>query len=234
MRQTPGAANRVLALLSKMFHLAEAWGLRPVHTNPVIHIEKYPERNREVYLDGAQLSRLGEVLRQAAREKTANPSTLACLWLLIYTGARVGEVLTLRWEYLDWSRGVAHLPDSKSGAKPLFVPPPALDLLRSLPRALTSPWCLPGRRPGQHLASPYRSWYRLRREAGLPAVRLHDLRHTWVSTGLAMGLSLDLIGRAIGHTDLRSTAGYAHIGIDPLSVVAASVAAQLQHALGED
>src|SRR5262249_38723277 len=111
MRTTPGAANRVLALLSKMCACAELWGWRPLHSNPVANVEKYPERRRETYLTIEQLGRLGTVLRDTAQTQTEHPSVLACIWLLLYTGARLDEVLTLRWEYLDWQRGVANLPD---------------------------------------------------------------------------------------------------------------------------
>jgi integrase len=172
------------------------------------------------------------VLREAARTQTERPSVLACVWLLLYTGAWLNEILTLRWEYLDWQHGVAHLPDSKTGAKPLLLTPPALEVLRSMPREHGSPWCLPGRRRGQPLVNPHKPWNRLRAQAGLEGVRLHDLRHTWVSTGLRLGLPIELLGRVLGHKHVATTQGYAHIDTDLLPTIAASVAERLQQALG--
>ena len=132
MRATPGTANRVLALLSKMFALAEHWGLRTPGTNPVKGTQRYPEHQRERHLSPGELARLGEVLRQAEVERIERPSVIALIRLLLLTGARLGEVLGMRWADIDWTHGQLRLPDSKTGAKTLYLSPPALAVLRAL------------------------------------------------------------------------------------------------------
>jgi integrase len=231
MRATPGACNKVLALLSKMCNLAEVWGWRTPGSNPVRGIERYRGKKMERFLSMAELTRLGEVLRRAEAMRAEATSVIACIRLLVYTGARLGEIQGLRWTQIDWQQGIARLPDSKTGAKNLFLPPPALHVLERLPRCPDNPYCLPGTKAGQPLAAPRRPWYRVRAEVGLPDVRLHDLRHTWISTGLRAGLPLDLLGRAVGHKHPSTTAGYAHLASDPLWQVAAQVGAELQRAL---
>ena len=119
-RGAPYQANRVLAVLSKMFNLAERWGLRPDGSNPCRLIEKFAERKRERMLSPVGLARLGDAL--AAYD--GSPYAVAAVKLLVFTGARLGEVLGLRWEWIDFERGEARLPDSKSGAKTLHLPPP--------------------------------------------------------------------------------------------------------------
>jgi integrase len=214
-----------------MCSLAETWGLRPPGTNPVRGIARYRERQLERYLSPEELARLGAVLQHAAAQRTEHPSVLACVWLLLYTGARLGEVLGLQWSMLDWQAGVARLPDSKTGAKTLYLPPPALALLQALPRPEGVPWRLPSRRHGQPLSNPHKPWYRLTAQAGLPGVRLHDLRHTWVSLGLRTGVGLDLLGKAVGHQHVATTQRYAHLAEDPLWQVAAQVGIAVQTAL---
>ena len=129
-REAPYQANRVLAVLSKMFNLAERWGLRPDGSNPCRHVEKFAERKRERMLSPDELARLGDAL--AAHN--GSPYAVAAVKLLVFTGARLGEVLGLRWEWIDFERGEARLPDSKTGAKTLHLPPPALAVLAALPR----------------------------------------------------------------------------------------------------
>lgn len=207
----PTMANRVLALLSVMLTLAEHWGLREGGTNPARGIPRYPERPRERYLTPAELARLWHALDEAARRRGENLVGLAALRLLLLTGARVGEILNLRWEQVDWEQGRARLPESKTGAKTLFLAPEALEVLRTLPRQVRSPWCLPGAKPGQHFVALPRLWYRVRAAAGLHDVRLHDLRHTFAASAAALGVPLLTIGAMLGHRSARSTQRYAHL-----------------------
>jgi integrase len=231
MRGTPGAANRVLTLLSKMFALAEHWGLRPTGTNPVKGTQRYPEHKRERHLSLGELARLGEVLRQAELERTELPSVIALIRLLLFTGAWLGEVLGLRWESIDWEAGQLRLADSKTGAKTLYLSPPALAVLRALPRLGGNPWCLPGRRHGRALVNPQKPWRRLRAQAGLSDVRLHDLRHTYASMAARVGFSLPMIGALLGHQD-ATTARYTHLVHDPVQEAAQVVGEAVRAALG--
>lgn len=207
----PTTANRALALLSSMCRLAEQWGLRPQNSNPVTGLPRYPERPRERYLTPAELSRLWAVLDEARRTHAANAVGLAALRLLLLTGARVGEILTLQWGMIDWEQGRARLPESKTGAKTLYLAPEALDVLRTLPRGVHQTWCLPGRKDGHHFVALPRLWYRLREEAGLPDVRLHDLRHTFAANAAALGVPLLTIGALLGHRSAATTQRYAHL-----------------------
>jgi integrase len=128
LRHIPYQANRCLEVVSKMFSLAEMWGLRPDGTNPRKHIKKYPEEKRERFLSAAELRRVGEVLREVEDEGIELPSAIAAVRLLILTGCRLGEIVTLKWEYVDLANKVLRLPDSKTGAK-IVHPWAAISLL---------------------------------------------------------------------------------------------------------
>lgn len=160
MRATPGAANRVLALLSKMFNLAERWGLRPDNSNPCRHVERYPERKMERFLSETEIAQLGVALMEAERTGTESTSTIAAIRLLLLTGARLSEILTLRWEYVDLAAGCLRLPDSKTGAKVVQLNAPALEVMAALPRA--SEWVIPGAVDGAHLVNLRKAWHRIR------------------------------------------------------------------------
>jgi integrase len=232
MRATPGAANRVLALLSKMCNLAEQWGLRDPGTNPVKGIARYRERARERHLSPTELGRLGEVLRRAEIERTESPSVVALVRLLLLTGARRGEVLGLRWDRLDWQGGSVRLADSKTGPKTLYLSDAARAVLAQLPRVEGNPWCVPGRVHGRPLANPQKPWKRLRSAAGLEDVRLHDLRHTYAAVAARGGLSLPMIGALLGHVEPQTTQRYAHLVGHPVQAAAEQVGEAVKAALG--
>ena len=132
MRKSPIAANRVIALLSKMFNLAEKWGLREDGTNPCRHIEKFKENKRERFLSEAELASLAEVLEDAEHTRTEMPSVIAAIRLLLFTGARLSEILTLRWDQVDMEGSCLRLPESKTGAKTVYLSPPAREVLVNL------------------------------------------------------------------------------------------------------
>jgi integrase len=210
----PYAANRVLALLSKMFNLAEKWGLIPDGQNPCRHVERFRETPRERFLSKEELSRLAGVLNQLEESEAENEDTLLAIRLLVFTGARLNEILKLRWAevYLDDSQ--LRLEDSKTGKKTIFLPPQALELLRSHPRDLNNPFVVRGQKDKSHLVNLEKPWQRVRKLAGLEGVRLHDLRHTFASVALAGGLSLPTIGVLLGHRNAATTQRYAHLAND--------------------
>jgi integrase len=234
-KSRPANANRCLALLSHMFNIAEKWGERTRGTNPCAHIDKYPERARERMLSPDELARLGDALRLAARGyphdfkvmgRAINRSSaedwraIALIRLLIFSGARLQEVMTMRWAEIDEARGIARLPESKTGAKNVFLPAPALEVLSKLPRIDNNPYVLPGDRDGQHFNGPQKAWQRIRALARLDDVRIHDLRHAHASMAVAGGESLYVVGKMLGHSQAVTTQRYAHLSIDP--VLAAS------------
>ncbi|MGE0713890.1 MAG: tyrosine-type recombinase/integrase [Alphaproteobacteria bacterium] len=209
-----GAANRVLALVSKMFSLAELWRWRPEGSNPCKGVRKHAEGKRERFLSADELKALAKALTKA--EAAESPYTIAAIRLLVLTGARLGEILGLRWDQVDLERGVARLPDSKTGAKTLFFAAPTAQLLAELPRREGNPHVIAGEKKGQALVGIQRPWRRIRKAAELGDVRLHDLRHSFASIAAVGGASLPLIGGLLGHTSPATTARYAHLSNSPL------------------
>ena len=172
----------------------------------------------------------GAVLEGAARAGE-NASVVAAIRLLILTGARRDEILSLRWEHVDFERGCLCLPDSKTGAKTLSLGTPALELLAGLPRIEDNPYVLPGARSGRHHVGLGKAWRRLRAEAGLSDVRLHDLRHSYASMGAGLNESLHVIGALLGHKDTATTQRYAHLSDDPVRAAADRISGHLAAAM---
>lgn len=227
LRHIPYQANRCLEVVSKMFNLAEMWGLRPDGSNPRKHIRKYPEEKRERFLSAAELRRIGEVLREMECERIELSSAILAVRLLILTGCRLNEIMTLKWEHVDFAEKVLRLPDSKTGAKVVHLGEPAVELLKTAERIDGNPWVITGTLPGQRLSDLQPFWQRIRARAGLKDVRIHDLRHTFASTAVASGQSLPMIGKLLGHTQVQTTARYAHLAADPVRAAAGSVASTL-------
>jgi integrase len=226
-RAAPYQANRVLAILSKMFNLAERWGLRPDGSNPCRHVEKFAERKRERMLSPVELGRLGDALVSF----NFSPYAAAAVKLLVFTGARLGEVLGLRWDWIDFDRGEARLPDSKTGAKTLHLPPPAIAVLAELPRLDGNPYVIAGQKEGAALVNLEKPWRAIRKAAGLDDVRLHDLRHAFASVAASSGMGLPIIGKMLGHSQPATTARYAHLESDPVKAAAAVVAGRIAAAM---
>jgi integrase len=215
-----------------MFNLAELWGLRPDGSNPRKHIKKYREDKRERFLSAAELRRVGEVLREMEAEGLEMPSAIAAVRLLILTGCRLNEIMTLKWEFIDLDTGVLNLPDSKTGAKIVYLGKPAIDTLRRLPRLPGNPWVIYGIKPGSRLIDLQPFWQRLRARAGLKDARIHDLRHTFASAAVAAGQGLPMIGKLLGHTQVATTARYAHLAADPVKAAADRVAGEIANSIG--
>ena len=226
-RAAPYQANRVLAVLSKMFNLAERWGLRPDGSNPCRHVERFAERKRERMLSTSELARLGGALASY----DGSPYAVAAVKLLVFTGARLGEVLGLRWAWIDLERGEARLPDSKSGVKTLHLPPPALSILAELPRLNGNPYVIAGAKEGAALVNLEKPWRAIRAAAGLDDVRLHDLRHAFASVAASSGMGLPIIGKILGHSQPATTARYAHLASDPVKAAAAAIAGKIAAAM---
>ena len=229
-KKTPTQANRTLALLSKMMSLAIRWGLRE-GDNPCRYIERFRENKRQRYLSESELARLGKALDEAEMGERANISSINGIRLLIMTGARLGEVLGLRWEWIDFERSCIWLPDSKTGAKIIPLGKPVLEFLESLPRQAGNPYVLPGTKFAQPLKNLNGTWRKIREAADLEDVRIHDLRHTFASVGAGAGLSLNMIGGLLGHRAPATTSRYAHLAADPLKVAATEVAQRVVEAM---
>lgn len=227
LEETPYEANRQLALLSKIFTFAAdelEWIERGDH--PAKGVQRFKETKRRRYLSQAEMARLGEALSKAEEgelERPISAYTVAMLRLVVLTGARHSEILTLRWSEVNLERGCLELSDSKTGAKEVFLPPAARQLLSELPRQSDNPYVIIGKKPGSHMVNVKDSWAVIRKAADLDDVRIHDLRHTFASLGARAGMSLPLIGALLGHRSPQTTARYAHLADDPLRDAAETI-----------
>jgi integrase len=161
----------------------------------------------------------------------ASPAAIAAIRLLIFTGARLSEILTAEWSWIDLGRATIRLPDSKTGAKTIHLNAPARALIEGLPRIDGNPYVITGHKLGAHLVNLEKPWQAVRQAAGLTDVRLHDLRHSFASVGAAGGLSLPLVGALLGHSQPATTARYAHLSADPVKDAAETIGSQLEAAL---
>ncbi len=249
-------ANRILAILSAAFNWASASGLLPEdHRNPATGIEKFREQARERYLTSEELGRLGAALHEAqetgipwevnetspnakhtpktGRATSLSPHVVAAFRLLILTGARLREILNLRWADVDLERGALFLPDSKTGRKTLLLPAAAIEILQTLPRlgvyviASESAGAV-DEKPRADLKKP---WRLVTRRAGLEGVRIHDLRHSFASIGAGSGVGLPILAGLLGHAQVQTTQRYAHLAASPLRQAADVIADAISEAM---
>ena len=167
-----------------MYRLAGEWGLVPEGLlNPCRSLVKYPGRRRERFLTEAEFMRLGRVLDEVEAKGGASAPAVAAIRLLMLTGCRKSEILTLRWEDVALGEAELRLHDTKTGARAVSLSPAAVKLLAGLPRLPGYPWVIPGKRPGGRLSSLDYVWRIIREQAGLEDVRIHDLRHSCATHG---------------------------------------------------
>ena len=211
LRETPARANAAVHLLSRMFTLAEAWELVPPGRNPCRTLRRYRTRKRERFLTPEEYRRLARALRWACAEGGIWPPAIAAIRLLALTGCRRGEILNLGWDDVDRTAGDLRLRDAKAGPRMVPLTRPVLRVLDAIPRSEDNPWVIAGQRPGKPLTGLHHYWRPIRERAGLPDVRIHDLRHSYASRALALGESLYTIGKLLGHTSVATSARYAHL-----------------------
>lgn len=224
-----GAANRCLALLSKMMSLAVEWDYRP--DNPCKKVERYAENQVEAFLTPQQATRLFEVL-----DKEPDRGAAAAIELLFLTGARREEVLSATWSQFDLNEAdpiwtipaetlKGHVRRRIDLRRPLSAE--AADLLqrwRRQPGVSSLHWVFPSSSDvGKRRADLKAAWQRVRQAAGLPTLRLHDLRHSFASAAINSGASLFAVGKALGHRDARTTQRYAHLSDQAVRDTAAAV-----------
>jgi integrase len=202
-----------------MFEKAEAWDWRPQHSNPCRHVERYKLNSRERVLIAAEMARLGSAI-------ASDPDGKVFLAIAL-TGARVSEITRLKWSYLDLDNGLARLPDSKTGAKTLVLPELVVEILRSIRPIAGNEYVFP--QLSKHAL--YQIWERIRRAAGLPDLRIHDLRHNFASWGVNGNLGLPIIGKLLGHSSAHMTAKYGHVVSDAARLAANAIAGKLSDAM---
>jgi integrase len=251
-------ANRVAMLLGNFFRWCQANGHCDPQHNPAV-IKRFREQGRERYLTSEEFRRLGAAIAQAettgirwvadpAKKSKHAPKLpenqlvklgahpAAALRLLILTGARLREILELEWGHVDLERGVLTLPDSKSGRKHILLSGPAIEILSALHAARSrvdgARYVIEGADPSKPRADLQRPWAMIRRAAGIPDVRLHDLRHSYASVGAALNLGLPVIGSLLGHSDPQTTRRYAHLSDTPLRAASNHIAREILGLLG--
>ena len=213
-KPTPVRANRVGEVLRKMFTLAIGWGMRT--DNPASGFRRRIENERERFLSQEEIGRLAEVLDAAKDQRAAGIIRLCML-----TGARLGEVRQARFEQFNlelgvWSKPAATTKQRKVHRVPVSADVAAIVRQRQLLVPSGVPWLFPGDTPGQPVKEIRRFWINVQRDANLPDVRIHDLRHTFASLLVSGGASLEMIGKLLGHTQMQTTQRYAHLMDSPL------------------
>ncbi|MDA7788024.1 site-specific integrase [Sphingomonadaceae bacterium] len=227
MASRSGSFNRAVPVLSAMLREAENFGHRPKGSNPTKGIPRYKRALPERYLSPAEYRVLGEVLRDAEVDM---PLAVPIIRLLLYTGARVNEVAGLRCEWVKPPRLM--LPDSKTGPRVIYLNEPAREVLTHAMDGKERGLVFPATRKPSKPFNPSPHWRILRGRAGLSDVRLHDLRHSFASLAIRDGVSLNLIGRLLGHALPESTERYTHLADDVVSEAADRVCASIAAGLG--
>lgn len=257
LKAKPATGNRVRAVVGSMYAWAMKARLLDKMENPAADIEPFKERKRERFLTTEEISRLAEALREAEtvgvpwepdpkkkvkhapraenRRVKIDEHVAAAIRLLLFTGARLREILHLKWEYVDFERGLLLLPDSKTGRKTIILNAPALTLLTDLKRI--GVYVIAGETAGTDDEKPRsdlkRPWALVTKRAGLDGLRIHDLRHSFASFGAGGGMGLPVIGKLLGHTQAATTQRYAHLDADPLRRASNAIANTIAAAMGE-
>ena len=221
-----GSFNRTIPVMSVMMRYAEQLGLRPPGSNPCKGTPRYKRKPVDRFLSVREFKRLAASLRAF---EDAEPRAVQAIRLLIFTGARRGEIEGLRWEWIQPPRIM--LPDSKTGAKIIYLNRQAQAIIDALPGKAASGVVFPSRRVHGHIAL-HIPWYRIRAHAALPDVRLHDLRHSFASIAIADGVSLVVIGKLLGHALAETTERYAHLVDEAIADAAKRVSGSLAQCLG--
>lgn len=219
-----GAANRTRDLLSSALSFAVRHGYRK--DNPALGVRNYKMPPRERFLSPEEYRRIGKALDEGAKNGT-NPYAVAAIRVLMLSGARTSEIVTLKRSWIDERIGGARLPDSKTGARFLILPVQALAIIRQLLDIHDSEFVFPSRDGGKPYAGLKKVWRQVRERARLNDVRLHDLRHSYASMAVMGGASLFVVGKVLGHSDPATTKRYAHIARDPIKLAAAEIATEI-------
>jgi integrase len=226
----PGVAAQCVALASTVMQFAVARGIRA--DNPARGVKKPQVRKMQRFLSLVELRRLAESL-DVEIEETNAVHAVAAIRLLALTGCRRGEIVNLRWTNVDIERRFLNLLDSKTREKSVYLSAGAVAVLDSLPRFAKNPFVIAGGVAGRPSGAVDKTWARVRKRAGLPDVRLHDLRHTYASVGAGASVGLPIIGKLLGHTQASTTARYSHLANDPIRHAADAIGATIEAAMAE-
>ena len=195
LARTPTLRNRVLAFTSRLFRLFEDWQWRPQHTNPVRGVDRAREEARDRILSPSEIAALSDALAAA---ESASPPSVAAIRFAAVTGLRIGEILSIQWEHVDFESGRLLLPETKTGRRYHDLPSAALAILAGLPRI--NAWAFTTGRDAPVMYRTVRLHFsRIAKRAGLADVRLHDLRRTVMTTAAAAGVATYVLRDLLGH-----------------------------------
>ena len=227
MAKKPGSANRTMPVLSMMMRMAELWGYRAHNSNPCKRTRRYRMKPMERCLTPEEMARLNAVL---TRDEFRCPHIVAIVRLLMLTGCRFGEIASLEW---DWIKGKRiFLPDSKSGPRTVWLSNAARAVIDAIPRySEDCPFVFPGRPPTRPIDNIAFQWNRIRNEARLPGLRLHDLRHSWASIAAMNGVGMVTIAKLLGHALVETTERYVHLSDRSVADAADRVSGRIGAAL---
>jgi integrase len=220
----PGSTNRIIILCRYIFNCAIRWETDGVTRNPTAGIPLYQENNkRERYLTEAEAQALFDALQESD-----NPSLQYIIAMLLLTGGRKREVLDCKWSDFDLENRIWTVEFNKTG-KPRYIPisDGLMTLLQQIPRYNGCDWVFPNPRMMKPFVNIFSSWDTARKRAGLPEVRIHDLRHSFASFLINSGRSLYEVQKILGHTQVKTTQRYAHLSQDSLIAAANTVTAQI-------
>lgn len=211
------SANRYLAVLSKMFNLAEEWKMRPQGSNPCMHIKKFKESRRDRFLTQDEKDNVMDALEKECAKGGINATVATAIQLLLLTGARKSEILSLRWDYVHTDSSIIYLPDSKTGRKSIPISNKSIAKLKTLRKQdPEGEFVFPSYGKSEHLVELKSAWERICETAGISGVRIHDLRHSFASFMAQGGASLPEIGFILGHKQASTTQRYAHLIAAPI------------------
>lgn len=230
MANTPRRANYVIATFRALMSFAEDIGLRPPLSNPGRKLKMYRQGVRERFLSEEEIGKAAEAIAKAEAEGKIGPHAAGALRLALFTGARSGEISASQWSNVDWGRKLIRLPDSKTNeARTIHLSDAAVEVLKSLPRV--GSYIIAGRYKNEPHQNLSRAWIIARAYGGLHDVRLHDLRHSYASLAAGRGVSLQMIGKLLGHKVHATTMRYAHLARDVVATVNDELGAAMQAAI---
>jgi integrase len=232
MKRTPRRANYTIRALSGLVQFACDRGLRPPLDNPCRKVALYREQLRERFMTEDEIGRAADGIEQAERSGKIGPHGAAGLRLALFTGARSGEITAVEWGQIDWHRKIIRLPDSKTNEpRTIHLSEAALEVLRTIPRI--GRFVIAGAREDEPYKNLGRAWIIARKYAGLEDVRLHDLRHSYASLAASRGLSMQMIGKLLGHKVPATTQRYAHLARDAVAAANDELGAAMTAAIAK-
>jgi integrase len=230
MARIPRRANYVVSTIRALINFGIDLGLRPPATNPAKRIKLYRENQRERFLTEDEIGKAAEAIATVERGGKISPHGAAGLRLALFTGARSGEITAIQWSHIDWQRRLVRLPDSKTNEpRTIHLSEAALEVLKTVPRV--GKFVIAGAKPNECYKNLKRAWIVARECAGLQDCRLHDLRHSYASLAAGRGVSLQVIGKLLGHRVPQTTARYAHLARDAVAAVNDELGAAMQAAI---